>query len=134
VIPCFKKNYKKALWAEIISRISFEGYTTDDGRPFDPHTDDDKILLLLNVARDEVKHEFESKGLQGGLEYWLSGLPSCIDLPVYYGEIMEFAVKIGSVSADYTEKEAEKIMNGFYRFIAANILQMHTAAIKRRTK
>lgn len=123
----FTKNYKKALRREIIERIDFEGYEIT------AESDDEKILALVNVARDEVGYEFARKGMQGGLEYWLSGLPTCISLPVYHGEVIEFAEKIGSV-VNPTDKEAEKITLNFYRFMANNILQMHTAAIRRRSK
>lgn len=125
----FKRNYKKALRAEIIDRIDFDGYE------FETHatTDDEKILRLVNIARDEVGHEFDRHGMQAGLEYWLSGLPTVIDLPVYHGEVIAFAEKIGSVE-NPTEKEADKICENFYRFMAVNILQMHAAAIRRRAK
>lgn len=129
----FKKNYKPALRKAIIEAIDFEGHTTDDGRPFAPKTDDDKILLLVNIARDEAGHEMSRKGLQPGLEYWLSGLPSCIHLPVYCGEILEFAVKIGSV-VNPTEKETDKICENFYRFMAANILKLYAKAVNRLEK
>lgn len=124
----FTKNYKKELHKEIVKRIDFDGYGYDN-----PATDDEKILLLVNIARDEVGHEFARKGMQGGLEYWLSGLPGCINLPVYNGEVVEFAEKIGSV-VNPTEKEADKICENFYRFMANNIRQMYDAAIRRRSK
>lgn len=124
----FQKNYKKALQAEIIARIDFDGYGYET-----PTTDDEKILLLVNIARDEVGHEFARNGMFGGLKYWLSGLPSVIDLPVYNGEVVEFAEKIGSV-VNPTEKEADKITENFYGFMANNILQMYTAAMRRMSR
>lgn len=126
----FKKNYKKALHAEIIARIDFEGYFEADAMPT---TDDEKILCLVNVARDEAGHEMTRNGLQAGLQYWLSGLPSCINLPMYYADIIAFSEKIGNVE-NPTEKEAGKICENFYRFMAANILQMHGAATRRSEK
>ena len=81
---------------------------------------------------DEVGHEFKAKGMQGGLEYWLSGLPSCINLPVYHSEIIEFAHKIGSISENVSEKYEEKIVSNFYRFMASNILQWHNKILKDR--
>lgn len=125
----FKKNYKKALRAEIIARIDFDGYESETPAT----TDDEKIIRLLEVARAEGGHEFDRHGMQAGLEYWLSGLPTVIDLPVYHGEVIAFAEKIGSVE-NPTEKEADKICDNFYRFMAVNILQMHAAAIRRRAK
>ena len=123
----FQKNYKKALRAEIIARIDFSGYMTDDEKP---KTDDEKIIALVETAKNEVGHEF---GRFAGLTYWLSGLPSVIDLPVYNSEVVEFAEKIGSV-VNPTEKEAEKITENFYRFMAVNILQMYAAAVRRLEK
>ena len=129
----FQKNYKPALRKAIIEAIDFDGYTDAEGVQLAPLTDDEKILLLVNIARDEVGHEFIRKGMQGGLSYWLSGLPTVINLPVYNGAIVDFAVKIGSVVYP-TDKEAEKITAGFYDFMANNIRQMYDAAIRRRMK
>lgn len=126
----FKKTYKKALRAEIIARIDFDGYFEADAMPT---TGDEKIIMLVETAKTEASHEFSRNGDMGGLQYWLSGLPSVIDLPVYNGEVIEFAEKIGSVE-NPTEKECEKITENFYRFMAVNILQMYVAAIRRIEK
>lgn len=126
----FLKNYKKTLQSEILSRIDFDGYLPAEEQP---KTDDDKIIKLIEIARAEVGHEFARHGMTAGLKYWLSGLPSCIDLPVYNGEVIEFAVKIGSVS-NPTEKEQDKIIDNFYPFMASNILQMYNAAMRRRER
>lgn len=123
----FLKNYKKTLHAEIITRIDFDGYLPAEEQP---KTDDDKIIKLIEIARAEVGHEFAHHGMTGGLKYWLSGLPSVINLPVYNGEVVEFAVKIGSVT-EPTEKEQDKIIDNFYPFMASNILQMYNAAMRR---
>ena len=70
-------KYTQALRNEIVKAIDFEGYTKFDGSPFAPQTDADKISLLINVAMDEVGHEFKAKGMQGGLEYcYLASLPA----------------------------------------------------------
>jgi hypothetical protein len=130
----FQKNYKPALRKAIITRIDFEGYTDADDQPVNPQTDDEKILFLFNTFRSEAGHEITRNGTQKALEYWLSGLPSCINLPVYHSDVLAFAVEIGSVTADYTEKEADKICEGFYGFMANNIRQMYDAAIRRRSK
>ena len=125
-------KYTQALRNEIVKAIDFEGYTKFDGSPFAPQTDADKISLLINVAMDEVGHEFKAKGMQGGLEYWLSGLPSCINLPVYHYEQIEFAVKIGSIPTNHTERQANTVRDNFYRFMASNILQWHNKILKDR--
>lgn len=126
----FKKTYKKALRAEIIARIDFDGYFYADAMPT---TDDAKVIALVETAKNEVPHEFARHGDFQGLQYWLSGLPSCIDLPVYNDEVVEFAEKIGSVE-NPTEKECEKITENFYRFMATNILQMYEAAARRANR
>lgn len=122
-------NYKKALQQEILSRIDFSGY---DIQP--ANTDADKIIHLVVTARSEVGHEFQRNGQQAGLAYWLSGLPSCIDLPIYCNEQIDFAVKIGSIPANYTEKQADRVCENFYNFMAANILQMYFKAEKQLAK
>lgn len=73
----------------------------------------------IDTAKKEVGHEFRQHGDQGGLEYWLSGLGLNVDC--YYGDIIEAAEKMHGCTL--TEKQREMIVERWFNFIAAKILQ-----------
>ena len=53
---------------------------------------------------------------------WLSGL--AINIVCYNHEIIELAVKMGSVNEDPTEKERDQIVDNYFNFMAKVILKM----------
>lgn len=117
----FHKNYKKALRSELLERINLSDYDIV------ANSDDEKIIKLFEIFDIEQGYFVSKIGIQAALAGWLSGLPIVIDLPIYHDETIRFAEKIGSVS-NPTESEENKIIDIFYNFIAANLLQMHAAA------
>ena len=80
-----------------------------------------RIKYLFHIFYKEQGWEINKMGEMKALANWLSGLPSVIHLPVYYGEQIELAKKFGSIPQKSTEKEELKIINNYYNFFA-NIL------------
>ena len=66
----------------------------------------------------------QRESFQSAFSYWLSGLPSVIDLPFYNGEIIELAVKMGSLDKNHTEQQAERIYTNYWNFMAYMVLDM----------
>ena len=107
----------------IIESINCECYDIN------PQTEREKLQFLANcIYSEKIKHNKEWKryynSLQSVIIDWLQGVPSAIELPIYYSEIMELAVKFGSVPENYTDKQYEQITQNFYSFIACKILQL----------
>ena len=81
-----------------------------DGNPF---------AWAVNVAREEVGHEFERNGDQSGLEYWLSGLG--MNIAYTYADIIDEAEKMHGEKL--TDKETDIIIRNWFPFLSAKILQ-----------
>lgn len=62
---------------------------------------------------------------QNRLADWLAGLPISIAYTNY--DILQLAVAWGSIPADYSEKQAEKILENYFNFMAAKLLQLFNA-------
>lgn len=104
------KNY-------LVSIIDFEGYDLETT----PSTDNEKILAAWKICCAEVGH---IRNEQERLEYWLSGLCSVVSLPYQYSEIIPLAVKWGSLPQNFTDKQADKICNNWFNYMACQFLQM----------
>ena len=74
---------------------------------------------LINIAQQEVSHEFDRKGLQGCLTDWLQGLGMGLDYMNY--NIIQLAEKWHDCKL--TEKEAEKITANWWSHIALKMIQ-----------
>jgi len=74
---------------------------------------------IIDTARQEVPHEFQRRGNQAGLAWWLSGLGLNIDY--YNAAIVELAEKWHGCRL--TEKQAEIVVENWFMFIANKIMQ-----------
>ena len=109
----YKKNYAKFILGSI--------------KPYEeakPIKDDQKLDYLINVFKKESTFNNQRESFQSAFSYWLSGLPSVIDLPFYNGEIIELAVKMGSLDKNHTEQQAERIYTNYWNFMAYMVLDM----------
>ena len=109
----YKKNYAKFILGSI------KPYEEDK-----PIKDDQKLDYLINVFKKESNFNNQRESFQSAFSYWLSGLPSVIDLPFYNGEIIELAVEMGSLDKKHTEQQAEKIYSNYWNFMAYMVLDM----------
>ena len=109
----YKKNYAKFILGSI------KPYEEDK-----PIKDDQKLDYLINVFKKESNFNNQRESFQTAFSYWLSGLPSVIDLPFYNGEIIELAVEMGSLDKNHTEQQAEKIYSNYWNFMAYMVLDM----------
>lgn len=74
---------------------------------------------LALVYQAEYSHEISrAKNYQATFAEYLKGLPSCISVPFMNCEILELAVEWGSLPADYAERQADKILDNYWLFMA----------------
>tara|TARA_A100000172_G_scaffold23039_1_gene13252 strand:+ start:175 stop:552 length:378 start_codon:yes stop_codon:yes gene_type:complete len=109
----YKKNYTKFILDSI------KPYEEDQ-----PIKDDQKLDYLISTFKKETNFNNQRESFQSAFSYWLSGLPSVIDLPFYNGEIIELAVKMGSLDKNHTEQQAERIYSNYWNFMAYMVLDM----------
>jgi len=109
----YKKNYAKFILDSI------KPYEEDK-----PIKNDQKLDYLINIFKKESNFNNQTESFQKAFSNWLSGLPSVIDLPFYNGDIIELAVKMGSLDKNHTEQQAERIYTNYWNFMAYMVLDM----------
>ena len=106
----YKKNYKNY----ILSTIEED----EEGKPLT--TDQEKINYIFNRFNSEYGFMIERVGKQKAISEWLSGL--AVDLPFYYNEIVDLAVKMGSIDPNPNDKLRERVEQGYWDFMANIIM------------
>ena len=109
---------RKAVKQYILSVIDLDGHDVT------ATTDNEKIIKAMEICRAEVGHIESREGTQAMIEHWLSGLCSVVSLPYMYCDIIPLAVEWNSLPANYTDKQAEKICENWFRYMACQFLQM----------
>lgn len=87
-------------------------------------SDREAIQFLKDTFYAEYGFFAARDGEHKALAEWLKGLPSAINLPFYNYAILEFAVQTGSLEPDYSERQADKILENYWDFMANKIGQM----------
>ena len=106
----YKKNYKKY----ILSTIE----TDNEDKPL--KTDQDKIQYIFDRFNSEYGFMIERVGKQKAISEWLSGL--ALNIEYYYDDIVELAIKMGSIDENPNDKLRSKIEQGYFDFMANIIL------------
>tara|TARA_Y100001937_G_scaffold46835_1_gene65705 strand:- start:892 stop:1269 length:378 start_codon:yes stop_codon:yes gene_type:complete len=83
---------------------------------------EEKIKYLSNRFFSEYKFQIERVGIQKALSEWLSGL--AINIPYTHFDIIKLAKDMGSVNENLTEKQEDKICNGYWDFMANMTLKL----------
>ena len=106
----YKKNYKNY----ILSTIEED----EEGKPLT--TDQEKINYIFDRFNSEYGFMIERVGKQKAMAEWLSGL--ALDLPFYYNEIVDLAVKMGSIDPNPNDNLRERVEQGYWDFMANIIM------------
>ncbi len=118
---------KTEVYKYILSAIDNSCYATDEDKTF--QNDAERIKYVLDDFHSCFNHKYEKQrtpNLQARIADWFMGLPSSISIEFQNYEILKLAKKWGSLSENATEKQEEKIINNWFNFIAANLLQLAT--------
>jgi hypothetical protein len=108
----YKENYKRYI-LDTIDEVDYQGET---------YSDEEKIDYIFNRFYSEYYSGNIALryGKQKAMADWLSGL--ALNLPFYYGEIIELAVAMGSIEENPNEKLQDKVIENYWEFIANVIL------------
>jgi hypothetical protein len=83
-------------------------------------TDQEKINYIFNRFNDEYSWNIERVGKFRAMSEWLSGL--ALPIEYMYHNIVELAVKLGSINPNPSDKLINKVEQGYFDFMANIIL------------
>ena len=85
-----------------------------------------EMMQIIKYIDDRFNAEYHwlvpKVGKVNAMTNWLQGLALNIDFNNY--EILKLAVKWQSIPADYSEKQADKILSNYWHFMANKVLQL----------
>jgi len=111
----------------LLDGISFDGY----GLP-EPRTNKDKINLFFGVFMSEYGYNLKRMSEWEALTEWLSGLPSVIHMDFNNYDILERAKKYGSLAPGASDKEEDKLLDNYWRFMANKLIVLRNGHINRK--
>tara|TARA_R100001224_G_C3980633_1_gene135803 strand:+ start:497 stop:832 length:336 start_codon:yes stop_codon:yes gene_type:complete len=87
------------------------------------------ILGMNETTPQELKERFHSEygfqilnmGLYKACEEWLQGL--ALNIPYWNDEIVPFAIEMGSLDKDCTEKEEQTVIDNYWSFMAQRTIE-----------
>lgn len=101
----YKKNYR----AYILDHI-----TDQNGNPL--KTDQEKIDRLFDRFESEYDWHIQHEGYFPALTSWLQGL--AIPFACYNHEIIDLAIKMGSIDENPSDKLCDRVVDGYFQFMA----------------
>jgi len=117
-------KYKKNYWNYILSTIE----TDSNDQPLT--TDKDKEKYLFDRFYQEYGFAIPHNGKQKAMSEWLSGL--ALNLPFYDQDIIDLAVKMGSIDPNPSDKLYEQITQNYWSFMANIILTFESFEIQEK--
>jgi len=109
-------------------RAFYHNYLLDsiDGDDYGVTTETpkEKVTFLLDCFTKEFGHEIKRQGQFKALSEWLSGLPSAVYMPYNYCEILALAADSGSLPADATKKQEDRVCENYWNYMAMRITEL----------
>ena len=106
----YKKNYKKY----ILDCVQL------DNEEKELKTDQEKINYIFDRFNSEYGWKVQRVGKFKAMSDWLSGL--ALPIEYYYDDIVELAIKMGSIDENPNYKIRSKVEQGYFDFMANIIL------------
>ena len=114
----YKENYKRFILSTIETDIN--------DKPINKYSD--KVDYLFKRFYSEYSFMIPKVGKQKAMSEWLSGL--ALDLPYYYDDIVELAIKMGSINPNPSESLRNKVEQGYWDFMANIIIEIEKDILK----
>jgi hypothetical protein len=113
------KEFLAHVNAYILDCIDSEAYEVETT------TDLEKLQFLADTFKNEYSHGIKYySSAQEAMRQYIMGLPSVFNVAWENYRILEIAQRWGSLGADATEKEQDKILANWFNLIAAKTLQL----------
>jgi len=112
------KELNTRVFAYILDCIDASDYG------FAPATDADKLAFLSETFHSEYGWSIERLGAIKAFAEWCQGLPSAFNCEFRNHAIIEIAKEWGSLPADATERQEQKILDNWFNLIANKTFQL----------
>ena len=106
----YKKNYKNYILSTIEENT--------EGKPI--KTEQEKINYIFDRFNSEYGFMVERVGKQKAIAEWLQGL--ALNIEYYYDDIVNLAVKMGSIDPNPSDKLRSKVEQNYWLFMANIIM------------
>lgn len=103
----------------ILAAIDASGYDVAA-----PITDKEKLQFLYETFNSEYGFNIKRVGEFVAMQEWLMGLPSSINIEFQNYDIIQLAKKWGSLPENATEKQEDKLLANYWKFMAMRILSL----------
>lgn len=117
---------KMAKTAELNKKVFpyiLDAIDTDD-YIFKGESDKERLGFLYDIFVSEYGHMISRVGTQKAFSEWIQGLPSCFNIDFNNYDILKLAKKWGSLPANPTEKQEDKILANWWNFITSKTFQL----------
>ena len=118
----YKDNYKRF----ILSTIEYD----INDKPISKYID--KVDYIFKRFYSEYGFMIPKVGKQKAISEWLSGL--ALNLPYYYNDIVELAIKMGSINPNPSDSLRNKVEQNYWDFMANIILDIEKDILKQQIK
>jgi hypothetical protein len=102
----------------ILNTIDSEAYEVET------KTNKEKLQFLFDTFKKANGKRIGQIGTQKALEEWFQGLPTVFPLAFTNYDILELAKKWGTLEENATEAKEDKYLEGYWRVLAANTIQL----------
>tara|TARA_Y100000310_G_C20179516_1_gene577460 strand:- start:139 stop:522 length:384 start_codon:yes stop_codon:yes gene_type:complete len=115
------KKYLQNIERYLLEQIDGTDYKVKTDTPLE------KMNFVFDCFEKEYECEYERRRTpnnQKRFADYLSGLPSCINIPCYYVDIIALAKELQEVKGDFTKAQEEKICSNHFNFMAYQIIKL----------
>lgn len=113
-------DLNKHAFAYILNCIDSSDYDLES----EPQTDADKLAFLSETFHAEYGWMVQRVGPITAFAEWCKGLPSSFNCEFRNHAIIDLAKEWGSIPADATERQEQKILDNWFNLIANKTFQL----------
>jgi len=97
---------------------------TPDGYDSNPETPAELIQFVSDTFNAEAGWNIKRIGHHEALTEWMQGLPSSIHFAFTNYDILQLAIRWGSLPDNATEKQEDNILDNYFHFMATKLGQL----------
>ena len=115
------KKYLLNMETFLTDAITGEGYNVN------VKTSKQKFQFVLDCFFKEYDNEYARRrtpNYQERVGEWLSGLPSCIDIPFYNVDILALAKDLQEIDGETKKSWEDAVLKNYWNFMALHIIKL----------